>query len=274
MTATPINPNLTSSLDSLPLSDFVPYLLVASASTCGAFIWQTTRYLREASLTRKSHLPFGTFVLVPGTYRSQWNYSSLSVDYGVRFLSSYYLDASNPRFESQVWDLRAAYGVQSFNISTIREWFLYHIAASGFVFSFLFVTIIVSRLFEMRVDKSSEEQDKYPLTSYALDRCSLQFGEVPVSNTHRTLSYLSGMFRLPSLLWTLATFCVYLFNSKLNDSLGVLVLRVACSVAGALVSPVILVKGLRKLGDADSEAERVEIVEREMKKGVEGPKGF
>lgn len=49
---------------------------------------------------------------------------------------------------------------------------------------------------------------------------------------------------------TLATFCVYLFDvcvlfsygvsrltvvqSKLNDSLGVLVLRVACSVAGAL----------------------------------------
>ncbi|KAK7688859.1 hypothetical protein QCA50_007548 [Cerrena zonata] len=166
------------------------------------------------------------------------------------------------------------YGVQSFNISTIREWFLYHIALSGFVFSFLIVTIIVSRLFEMRVDKSSDEQDKYPLTSYALDRCSLQFGEVPVSNTHRTLSFLSGMLRLPSLLWTLATFCVYLFDSKLNDSLGVLVLRVACSVAGALVSPVILVKGLRKLGDADFEAEGVEIAEREMKKGVEGPKGF
>lgn len=53
----------------------------------------------------------------------------------------------------------------------------------------------------MRVDKSSEEQDNHPLTSYALDRCSLQFGEVPVSNTHRTLLYLSGMFRLPSLLW-------------------------------------------------------------------------
>ncbi|KAK7688850.1 hypothetical protein QCA50_007539 [Cerrena zonata] len=124
----------------------------------------------------------------------------------------------------------------------------------------------------MRVDKSSEEQDHHPLTSYALDRCSLQFGEVPVSNTHRTLSYLSGMFRLPSLLWTLATFCVYLFD--LNDSLGVLVLRVACSVVGALVSPVILVKGLRKLGDADFEVKRVEIVEREMKKGVEGAKGF
>ncbi|KAK7688858.1 hypothetical protein QCA50_007547 [Cerrena zonata] len=68
MTATPINPNLTSSLDSLPLSDFVPYLLVASASTCGAFIWQTTRYLREASLTRKSHLPFGTFVVSLNLY--------------------------------------------------------------------------------------------------------------------------------------------------------------------------------------------------------------
>ncbi|KAK7688862.1 hypothetical protein QCA50_007551 [Cerrena zonata] len=173
-----------------------------------------------------------------------------------------------------IWDLRAAYGVQSFNISTIREWFLYRVAPSGFVFSFLFVTIIVSRLFEMRVDKPSEEQDKYPLTSYALDRCSLQFGEVPVSNTHRILSYLSGMLRLPSLLWTLATFCVYLFDSKLNDSLGVLVLRVACSVAEALVSPVILVEGLRKLGNADFEAERVELVEREMKKGVEGEKGF
>lgn len=35
-----------------------------------------------------------------------------------------------------------------------------------------------------------------------------------------------------------------------------------------------LQNSLRKLGDADFEAEGVEIAEREMKKGVEGEKGF
>ncbi|KAK7688848.1 hypothetical protein QCA50_007537 [Cerrena zonata] len=79
MTATSINPNLTSSLDSLPLSDFVPYLLVASASTCGAFIWQTTRYVREASLTRKSHLPFGTFVVTIIKYAPEINITEISL---------------------------------------------------------------------------------------------------------------------------------------------------------------------------------------------------
>lgn len=153
-----------------------------------------------------------------------------------------------------VWDICAAYGVSLFNISTIHQWLGYHVTIGGFVISFLFINTIICHLFEAHLEKSSNYMYRYPLWSYLMDRTALQYGRVPVTNTHRTLSFLGAMLRIPSLLWSLFSFFVFLFRSKLSDSFGTFAAYVAVSFFAAWLSPTILVKGLRKLGDVDYEA--------------------
>ena len=59
---------------------------------------------------------------------------------------------------------------------------------------------------------------RYPLWSYLMDRTALQYGSVPVTNTHRALSFLGAMLRLPSLLWCVSvpTLCLFLIPEILT----------------------------------------------------------
>ena len=77
--------------------------------------------------------------------------------------------------------------------------------------SFLFINTIICHLFEAHLEKSPNYMYRYPLWSYLMDRTALQYGRVPVTNTHRALSFLGAMLRLPSLLWCVSIPTLYLF---------------------------------------------------------------
>ncbi|CAL1703232.1 unnamed protein product [Somion occarium] len=156
-------------------------------------------------------------------------------------------------------DLCAMFGVNIAKLTTIGEYFRCSFALGGFVFSFIIITWLIFRIFQLRSRKYCEE-DIFGVSCIILKTLLEDAERGKPANAardtqqvraYRTVNFLATWLYAPMWFWCIATTIAVVCAQSFDKSFASLVVCVSLAEAVALTLPVILTKALCEFGDTE-----------------------